>query len=384
MSGPGEETPVGLAGEPAGLSGDEAELEPPGSLAREGLTPEDEQLQLRDGFELAWSRCPDLRRLGTFVFADRVATFRVVGGQLGDDVFRAFSHLRVDDPAQAPALSVELWDEEETGVGVEGLAAGADLNAQGETFVSPDGRIVITARTQTRTAFDRKARHIVGWVGRSTSLTQYEIGRPLHSELLLWHRDRGVQAIHSGFVTRNGDGVLFGGPGGAGKSTTALTCLQAGFHYLADDYVALEALAHGGYVGHSLYCSTHIEPEHLKRFPALVPHSIPGHLPREDKHLVMLSQVLPGGLARKARIRAVALPRVTGAAKPSIRPATKVESLLRLAPSSLILLPYAGLAAREFEKLSDFLESVPTYWLELGEDIHGIPELIGQILEARS
>jgi hypothetical protein len=58
-----------------------------------------------------------------------------------------------------------------------------------------------------------------------------------------------------------------------------------------------------------------------------------------------------------------------------------VEALLRLAPSSLILLPYAGVAAGEFEKLSTFLQEVPTYWLELGFDMEEIPVKIGEILE---
>ena len=198
---------------------------------------------------------------------------------------------------------------------------------------------------------------------------------------MLWHKDRDVQAIHAGLVARDGEGVLFGGPGGSGKSTTALTCLKAGFEYMADDYVALKALDDGSYEGHSLFCSTHLEPGHLEKFPYLRPHAIPGRLPREDKSLVLLSQVLPEGLSRKARIRAVALPRVVDAPRPSIRPASTIEALLRLAPSSLILLPYAGVAAGEFEKLSRFLETIPTYWLELGSAMDEIPDRIAEILE---
>ena len=53
MSGPNEETPAGLATQTASSSSDQAQLEPPGVLAREGLTPEEEQLQLKEGFELA-------------------------------------------------------------------------------------------------------------------------------------------------------------------------------------------------------------------------------------------------------------------------------------------------------------------------------------------
>ena len=78
------------------------------------------------------------------------------------------------------------------------------------------------------------------------------------------------------------------------------------------------------------------------------------------------------------------LPKVVDVPHPVARPASKVESLLRLAPSSLLLLPYAGIAAREFEKLSHFLQSVPTYWLELGRSMDEIPLRIGEILERHS
>jgi len=279
------------------------------------------------------------------------------------------------------ALTVGLWDETETGIGIDGVEAREDLNEQGQSFASEDSITVLTARPQTRTAYHRVERRIYGWVADHQRLTQYELGRPLHAELMLWHKDRDVQAVHAGLVARHGDGVLFGGPGGSGKSSTALTCLKAGFEYMADDYVGLEAKPDGSYDGHSLFCSTHLEPNHLKRFPYLVPHAVPGRLPREDKSLVMLSEVLPQGLSQKARIRAVALPRVVGADRPTLRPASTIEALLRLAPSSLILLPYAGTFATEFEKLSEFLEDIPKYWLELGSEMAEIPDRIHELLE---
>jgi hypothetical protein len=48
------------------------------------------------------------------------------------------------------------------------------------------------------------------------------------------------------------------------------------------------------------------------------------------------------------------------------------------------MLPYGGIAAGEFEKLSRFLEDVPTYWLELGGGMEEIPHRIDEILERHS
>ena len=182
-------------------------------------------------------------------------------------------------------------------------------------------------------------------------------------------------------MARDGDGLLFGGPGGSGKSTMALCCLEAGYQYIGDDYVTLRMSPDGGFVGHSVYCSTHVEPGHLGRFPHLQPYAIPGRLPREDKSLVMLSQVRPEGLGRSARIRAVLLPRVVDREGSDFRPASKVASMLRLAPSSLWLLPHAGAGPQEFNRLTRFLESVPTYWFDVGRDFGQIPKRVGEILD---
>ena len=307
--------------------------------------------------------------------------FRVAGAQLAERILRPFEHLRTPDTHPGhDALTVDLWDENETGIGCDGCVALDDLLAPDDLARSPDGRYVLHTRPQTKSCFDRRGARIVGWVGKTERLTQYEAGRPLHSQLLLWHRDQGMQAVHAGLVARSGEGVLFGGAGGSGKTTTALTCLMRGFSFLADDYVGLEPAGDGEFVGHSLYSSSHFEPEHLQRFPELLPHAAPGKLPIEDKHLVLLPDVFPTGFAHSARIRAVALPRVQDIPTSRLRPARRGEALLRLAPSSILMLPHAGVSGGGFENMADLVASVPVYWLDLGRDLDSIPERVGELL----
>ena len=76
---------------------------------------------------------------------------------------------------------------------------------------------------------------------------------------------------------------------------------------------------------------------------------------------------------------AVALPKVVDAPTSRIRAATPGETLLRLAPSSLVLLPHAGLGGG-FETMADLIRCVPTFWLELGRDLASRPERIDEIL----
>jgi hypothetical protein len=59
--------------------------------------------------------------------------------------------------------------------------------------------------------------------------------------LALVLRMRGVLALHASAVLVDGEAVLFVGGNGAGKSSLAAACAQAGFAVLSDDVVALRA-----------------------------------------------------------------------------------------------------------------------------------------------
>ena len=322
----------------------------------------------------------------TYRLAGRVVRIRVLGSELARCVHRPIAHLAVTagDERGAPIrpeLTIDLWDEHAVGLACTGCVAHEDLTIQSQVTASHEGRFVVEERAQLVSAFDRAAGRIIAWVGDARRLTRYELGRPLHSHLLLWHRDRGVQAVHSGLVAKDGQGVLFGGPGGSGKSTVSLTSLGAGLDYLADDYVGLKPDGDGGYRGYSLYSSTAVDPAHMRRcFPHLVEHEIPGVLPHEDKSLVLLAELFPAQLPSVAQIRAVALPRVVDRERTTVRPATKFDAVLRLAPSSLMALPHSNSGASGLDVLTEFVSAVPTFWLELGRDLRQIPLAVESIL----
>jgi hypothetical protein len=310
-----------------------------------------------------------------------LARLRIVGPALAAQVERSLSHLWLrEEPSGSAELSIDLWDESATGVHCAGCEVRQGQDVGHQVSASSDARYVTYHVVQTKSAVDRAERRIVGWVGSATEVTHYERGRPLLPPLLRWLMDRGIQALHAGLVARDGRGVLLAGPSGTGKSTTALACASAGFAYLADDCVGLEA-ADGVYVGHSLFTSANLEPTHLEnRLPSLSSHGIRGRLHREDKSLLLVSDIAPGGLARAVRVVAVALPRVRPDTRTSLRPATRVEALLRLAPSSTYMFAHARGARATFDTLARMIEAVPSYWLDLGPDIDQIAPKVDEIL----
>lgn len=301
--------------------------------------------------------------------AGRVARMRVAGAELAKTLARPFVHLSLETPEPEPSLTLDLWDEAATGVHAET----ADF---GDGQASTDGRHVVHTRLQTTTVLDRATHRLVGRVRDATALSLHERGRPLFTPLMLWLQDRHVQPVHASLVARDGQGILLGGPGGSGKSSVSIACLEGGFDFLSDDYVGLERRAEG-FVGHSVFCSIHLDEANLQRFSTLVPHALAPSLAGEDKPLVLLSELFDHGLVPAATIRAVVLPRVTGVPSPRLRPAKQAETLLRLAPSSLFLLPYAQTGLRA---LATLIEAVPAFWLELGDGRERIPGVVADLL----
>ena len=342
---------------------------------------------MRSAFKRAWTSHPGRRWESFCTFAGRPARIRVVGQGLSEQIAQSFQHLLAQGNPLSTELKIDLWDEGDTSVSCpvnsepidERLLKSTSYVEFGLILGSLEDRYIGCQRLQVMTWFDRRDQHIVGWVSRHDGLSLYDRGKPLHFPLLLWHSDRGAEVVHAALVSKNGKGILFAGKGGTGKSTVSLACVEAGFDYLGDDYIGLEACEHGLFVGHSLYSATWLMADHFVRFPRLIRHAIYPERPEQEKTLALLSQVLPRQLCRVAPIHALVLPRITANPSTRIRPASKAEALFALAPSSILLRPSSG--ASTLNKLGRLAEQVPCYWLELGQDLNEIPPRLEGIID---
>jgi hypothetical protein len=343
--------------------------------------------QMRTAFERAWTGYPGRRWESCCIFAGRAARIRVVGQGLSEQIAQAFQHLLAKINPSSAELTIDLWDEADTSVScpvdIEPvdpcLLKSTSYVEFGLILGSLDDRYIGCQRPQVITWFDRREQHIVGWVSRHHQVALYDRGKPLHFPLLLWHSDRDAEVIHAALVSKNRKGVLFAGRGGAGKSTVALACVEAGFDYLGDDYIGLEACEDGAFVGHSLYSATWLMADHFVRFPRLIRHVRYPERPQQEKTLALLSEVFPRQLCRTAPIRALVLPRITAGPSAQLRPASKAEALFALAPSSILLRPKSGAAT--LNKLGRLAEEVPCYWLEVGQDLNDISPQLERIID---
>ena len=230
------------------------------------------------------------------------------------------------------------------------------------------------------TWLDRGARRIVGWRANADRLSMHERTRPLPFLLPVWYADQGVQVIHAGLVARDGCGVLFCGANGAGKSTSSLACLCAGLDFLSDDHVGLEARRDGSFVGHSVFASTRLEPDHLVRFPELVPHAIPSPEWYETKSLILVAEAFPERVIPSVPIRAIVLPVLGEGQRSSATPIGRAAALRALAPSTLMQMPF-GATADRFAELARLTAAVPAFRLDLGRDVRGIAPAVHEVLD---
>jgi hypothetical protein len=342
--------------------------------------------RMRAAFDAARTARPDLLCESQFIFGGRVARMRIVGPALAEHITRPFAHLRTSSDARA-ALTIDLWDERETHVPYPMQSGSRAMDVPDTIFpsghgvlaASPSGRFVRYECPAWVTWFDRGARHMIGWRFCADRLSIHERTRPLPFLLAVWYADQGVHVIHAGLVARGQRGVLLCGSNGAGKSTSSLMCMAAGFDFLSDDHVGIDSPGDTAFLGHSMFGTTRIEPSHLTRFPWLAPHGLPSPEPLEGKSLVLLDEVMPERMRVSVPVVAIGLPRIVDRPHSSIRRASGGETLRAIAPSSLMLMPFGATRGR-FDALGRLAEHVPAYWLELGRDLGDIAPRVDELL----
>jgi hypothetical protein len=345
-------------------------------MSRPPATPESLAAFLEAGWVRAHEAHAGVVQESFLSLADRDVRVRILGRTLADDLLRPFEHLRIDQPISGDLdLSIDVWD-------ADALRSGppSDLDSDGAPpwRASADGRVVAYRHPDNVAMLDRQARRIVVSFTREPSLTSR--GRPFNHPLRLWLADRRVQVLHAGLVARADRGVLFGGAGGSGKSTSTLACLHGGFDYLGDDYVGMAGGAGGPRLGYSIFGSAYLAPDHLRRTFPQIADGISGDLPDEDKVLLLPSPRLSVQVRRRAAICALVLPRPSRLSQTRVSPAEKVDALLSLAPSSVLGAPQTH--RDSLDDITALVEAVPCYWLDLGPDPTEIPARVDDILSA--
>jgi hypothetical protein len=290
---------------------------------------------------------------------------------------RALEHLATTDHS-TPDLTICLWDSESTGQRMvprpwqeedflaRGVIQGYNTERIYTAFQHGSGAVSV---------LDKERNLGVFWVP-NPRVPYWENGSPLRTILHWWLLSQGLQLVHAAAVGNSTGGVLIGGKGGSGKSTTALACLQSNLFYVGDDYTLLGM--DSGPVVHSLYNSAKLNSDHVQSFPKLLPKVANPERLADEKALLFVNEHYPSKVADRLPVRAILLPRVTGLAQTGWKRVSVAMTLAALAPSTIFQLPRAGNEAFKF--LAAFARDLPCFSLEVGTDLSTIPLVIEGLL----
>lgn len=312
----------------------------------------------------------------SFMVAGCGVRLRFAGPALVDAITRALSH---PPPCEEePELVIEVWDSASTSAGEppplpgcpEGTPEGVRIlyheKAVQAVYLPAERRLSMVDSSSGRAWF---------WTADAAEMPHWERAAPLRYVLNGWFGPRGHHLLHAGAVADMGAGLLVVGKGGSGKSTTALTCVQAGFSYTGDDYSLVTTQPP---TAHPLYSSGKLHAPHVMRFPQLL-HAVENKKHLDEEKAVMFvdshaSDLLQGSFP----IRAVAVPRVAGRPETSFASAPAAEALMALAPSTVFLMP--GSSETQMSAMAELLSQTPCYRLELGTDLATIPGVVRELL----
>ncbi|MBL1209354.1 hypothetical protein [Geminocystis sp. GBBB08] len=298
--------------------------------------------------------------------------FCFVGNRLIEVVTSALNHHLVLDQENSADFTIYIWDSYST------KTAKPELKLTRRTrFIDPEQkwRIAAEGLPNYLTASDRKQGFL--WVN---SLSDYPLDRyatPLRSTLLWWLAGYGFHGLHAGAVGYQGKAALLIGNGGAGKSTTSLLCLQAGFDYLSDDIVLFDS--QGQHKVHSLYNSAKVNAlgaQYLSTQPVAMETS------DRLRAVHCLYPSYQQYLSLSLPIHALILLNIGENDHTEFKPITPATAFTVLAPSTHRVLSIAiGNLSLSLSAIAELTRTVPCYQVNLGKNLDSIPVVIRSILE---
>jgi hypothetical protein len=183
-------------------------------------------------------------------------------------------------------------------------------------------------------------------------------------------------------VGTDAGGVLLVGGSGAGKSTTALSCLaQEGLHFLSDDKCLVRLAPEPQ--AFALFSSAKIKADMLERLDHFRP-MLAGwddHV-KADKGLVFLHPAYADHMVTTCPIKALLLPEVAHRDEATITPAAPGDVFRQLGPSTVIWLP--GAEGENYRFTAALTRRLPCYRLELAWDSQVNVNAIRRLLEELS
>ena len=294
----------------------------------------------------------------SFQLAGRLVRLKFASAALRAAFTPAFAHLEPagDGPAD---LTVFCWDDASSGEILAEPEAAAGRS--GVEFVDGPVRIAWEPEQRHFSAFSIPKRLALLRAPDAEALPSWERAAPLRRILHWWTSEQGLQLVHAAALGDRDGGVLLVGPGGSGKSTTALACIGSSIGYAGDDYclVSME----GAPRVHALYGSGKADAASVARLPNLRAAFAASTLQGEGKTVIFVEKK---NIVGSFPLRAIVAPKVAADTDGRLDPLSKAEALRAVAPTTLFQMP--GDRRESLSRLTTLIRELPCWRLSVGRD----------------
>jgi hypothetical protein len=306
---------------------------------------------------------------GEYVMAGLAVRLRYETAALKQQIAPAFEHLEAPSRAESPELTISLCQSSHVPAWTAGL---------NEILVSEDHNSITIRQCEGNTVSRLENNGTATWsTSNSESIPYLHRAVPLHHLLNLSMGLQGRYVVHSAAVAHAGQGVLILGKGGAGKSTTAVSCAAAGMQYAGDDYCLVTA----GNVPRvfSLYSTAKLAFAGFRRFQPLLGGTEMLGRGQDDKVICCLHRVSGVKISAGFPLKAILLARILDKRTSRLVRASNAQGFRALAPNlGLQLLPH--LRTEALSAFNSLARQVPIYDLELGRELASAPAAIQEFL----
>ncbi len=306
--------------------------------------------------------------------------FRFSCEELSQQLGLPFSHLAIDSPSENPLhfdLEMDFWDSALSGIPLkppqwsDAYASRLSLHDQ-HIFIQYD------YGTSTLHALNLQKKRGVFWVKDARDVFFSERVCPIRSIFHWLTKDTSLQLIHGGAVGDENGAAILVGRSGSGKSTASTSVLDSSLYFLGDDYCLVES--QGSPQVHSLYASAKINPDMLNKFPHLSQYRVTSSTGEPQKPSFLLYQGFKNRLKNSLPLKALLIPKVARQPVSQIIPASSMQGLHALAPSTLF--QSTGLSENSFKRMANLSRTLPCFFLESGSNLETTPQAIAELLRS--
>lgn len=278
------------------------------------------------------------------------------------------------DTAKAPNTIIRIWSASATGVSRPRMPAQMQERIKARRpAVEPREPIQIDfdPTAQMLSVMDASTNCVDVCITNIETLPDWEQATPLRNALGWVLRQHNRHLLHAAAVSENGDCALLLGAGGAGKSTAALRCRQAGMHLLGDDICGLQPGANPQIFNVYGTAKTHWHDQ--PRFPELHPRLI--SKPSSQKAIYTLTQDSRLTKAANARVLLLldhSLPVL------SVIPADPARVVALVAATTASFLPGSGPPL--LSALATLARRLPVLRISPGEEPEQTAQLVRELI----